>query len=98
MHCVIYKGPKKLDHYLYVEQEDNFERVPQALLDLLGPLELVMTLELGPERKLAQAAADEVRSALKEQGYYLQMPPKSEAQNLLDTLPGSKKPGEIKRH
>jgi uncharacterized protein YcgL (UPF0745 family) len=98
MHCAIYKGPKKVDHYLYVEEEDNFERVPQALLDLLGPLELVITLELGPERKLAQADADEVRNALKDQGYFLQMPPKTDVQNLLDTLPGSKKPGEINRH
>lgn len=96
MHCAIYKGPKKIDHYLYVEEEDNFERVPEALLGMLGPLELVMSLELGPERKLAQADADEVRKALKEQGYYLQMPPKAEVENLLDTLPGSKKPDEAK--
>lgn len=94
MRCAIYKGPKKADHYLYVEEEDNFERVPEALLGMLGQLELVMTLELGAERKLAQADVEEVRKALKQQGYYLQMPPKTEVENLLDTLPGSKRPGE----
>ena len=76
MHCAIYKGNKKIDHYLYIEQEDDFSRVPQALLDLLGKLELVMSLELGPERSLAQADIEQVRESLREQGYYFQMPPK----------------------
>lgn len=75
MHCAIYKGPKKIDHYLYVEREDDFSRVPQALLELLGEVELVMALELGPERSLAQADIEEVRQALRTQGYYFQMPP-----------------------
>ena len=75
MHCAIYKGHKKIDHYLYVEQEGDFSRVPQALLTLLGELELVMTLELGPEKKLAQADINQVRKELLEQGYYFQMPP-----------------------
>lgn len=75
MHCAIYKGPKKIDHYLYVEREDDFSRVPQALLELLGEVELVMALELGPERSLAQADIEEVRQALRKQGYYFQMPP-----------------------
>lgn len=76
MHCAIYKGPKKIDHYLYVEREDDFSRVPQALLALLGTLELVMTLELGAETKLAQVDITEVRCALQEQGYFFQMPPR----------------------
>ena len=81
MHCAIYKGPKKIDHFLYVENEGDFSRVPQALLDVLGQLQLIMTLELGPERALAQADAEQVRTALREQGYYLQMPPRREPEN-----------------
>jgi uncharacterized protein YcgL (UPF0745 family) len=75
MHCAIYKGPKKIDHYLYVEQEGDFTRVPESLLNLLGELELVMTLELGPERTLAQVDVEQVRQSLREQGYFFQMPP-----------------------
>jgi uncharacterized protein YcgL (UPF0745 family) len=75
MHCAIYKGPKKVDHYLYVEREDDFSRVPESLLKLLGELELVMTLELGPERTLAQVDVEQVRQSLREQGYFFQMPP-----------------------
>jgi len=74
MQCVVYKGQKKLDHYLYVEREDDFSRVPQALLDLLGPLELVIGLELSSERHLAQADVKEVMQQLSDQGYYFQMP------------------------
>lgn len=78
MHCVIYKGPRKADTYLYVEREDDFERVPASLLDLLGPLQKVMDLELSPDRRLAQADVGEVMDALRERGYYLQLPPGEE--------------------
>ncbi len=77
MHCAIYKGPKKIDHYLYIEKEDDFSRVPKALLDMLGRLELIMSLELSPERTLAQADINQVREALLDQGYYFQMPPQT---------------------
>ena len=77
MHCAIYKGPKKTDHYLYIEREDDFSRVPESLLGVLGKLELVMTLELGPERTLAQVDIHQVKAALKDQGYYFQMPPQT---------------------
>jgi len=75
MQCAIYKGPKKINHYLYVEKEDDFSRVPEALLELLGDLQLVIALELSPERQLAQADVTQVMAQLKEQGYYFQMPP-----------------------
>jgi uncharacterized protein YcgL (UPF0745 family) len=44
---------------------------------MLGTLEFVMTLELSPERTLAQVDIHQVRTALKEQGYYFQMPPQT---------------------
>lgn len=77
MHCAIYKGHKKIDHYLYVEKEDDFSRVPEALLNILGNLELVMTLELSSDRTLAQADINQVRNSLRDQGYYFQMPPQT---------------------
>lgn len=74
--CAIYKSLKKSDNYLYVEKQGDFSRVPAALLQLLGSLEWVMDLELGPGRKLARADTAEVRRQLEQQGYYLQLPPK----------------------
>ncbi|HEB98078.1 MAG TPA: YcgL domain-containing protein [Thiotrichales bacterium] len=75
MHCAVYKGHRKPDTYLFVEREDDFSRVPESLLEMLGRLELVMTLELTPDRTLAQADPEQVRQQLKEEGYYLQLPP-----------------------
>lgn len=79
MKCVIYKGDRKQDTYLYIEREGDFSRVPEALLKLLGMLEWVMALELTSDRTLAQADAEQVRRQLKEQGYYLQMPPQDDS-------------------
>jgi uncharacterized protein len=75
--CAIYRSAKKAESYLYVERENDFARVPQALLDMLGSLTLVMSLELHPQRKLAQVDVLQVMQRLQQQGYYLQMPPRS---------------------
>lgn len=75
MQCAIYKSNKKADTYLYVQEVGSFSRVPQDLLRLLGRLDLVMTLELTPDRTLARADPKQVRQQLETQGYYLQLPP-----------------------
>ena len=74
MKCAVYKSRRRADTYLYVEAENDFRRVPQALLRILGTLELVLTLELDGRRTLAQADPQEVQRQLLEQGYYLQLP------------------------
>lgn len=79
MKCVVYRSERKQDTYLYIEREDDFTRVPEALLSLLGRLERVMALELTEERRLAQADPQQVRQLLRQQGYYLQMPPQDGA-------------------
>ncbi|GAB6042026.1 YcgL domain-containing protein [Endothiovibrio diazotrophicus] len=76
MKCAIYKSLKKDEMYLYVERRDDFSRVPDALMGVVGRLEFVMELELTAERRLAREDADEVRRNLSEQGFHLQMPPK----------------------
>jgi hypothetical protein len=75
--CAVYKSHKKFDTYLYVEPDQEFERVPQTLLDMLGKLEFVMEVDLNKRDKLAQADLQQVKAALVEQGYYLQLPPKA---------------------
>ncbi len=79
MHCAIYKGRKQADTYLYVEQEDHFTRVPKALLERLGALEYVMSLELHANHRLALADVCTVMARLESQGYYLQLPPREHA-------------------
>lgn len=89
MKTVIYKGSKKRDSYLYIEQEDDFSRVPEVLLGAMGKLELVMTLELSAEKKLARADIQQVMKALEQDGFYLQMPEESEKLALAGNKPVS---------
>ncbi len=74
--CVVYRGARETDTYLYVERADDFARVPEALLARLGALEAVLELELHPAQRLARANPVEVMRALHEQGFYLQLPPR----------------------
>lgn len=61
--------------------KSEFSRVPEPLLVLLGPLELVMELELTPNRKLARVDRDLLCAELDTKGYYLQMPPGQHMEN-----------------
>lgn len=75
MRCAIYKGEKKANTFLFIEKKDDFSRLPNDLLKLLGSLQFIMDLELTADRLLAQANTGEVLDQLKNQGFYLQMPP-----------------------
>lgn len=74
MQCFVYKSTKRDDSYLFVVREDDFSRVPESLLALLGDLTLVMQLDLASRQKLASADVHTVRQQLSEVGFYLQMP------------------------
>ena len=75
MKCVVYKGSRKPDAYLYIQREGDFSQVPKPLLDLMGPLELVISLDVTADSTLAQARAEEVLQQLEDRGFYLQLPP-----------------------
>ena len=71
----VFKSLKKLDTYLYVDKLQNFEELPSGLRDSFGQYELVLEMELSPERKLARADANQVLSDIALKGFYLQLPP-----------------------
>ena len=75
MKCVVYKGSRKPDAYLYIQREGDFSQVPESLLDLMGTLQLAMSLDLTADSTLAQARAEKVLQQLGGQGFYLQLPP-----------------------
>jgi len=82
MQCFVYKGDNKDDHYLYLSEEltdEVLERLPKALLTLLGQLHPVVDFELSADKQLAQAEAPQVMADIQEQGFYLQMPKKDMA-------------------
>ncbi|MCM2679436.1 YcgL domain-containing protein [Echinimonas agarilytica] len=75
MLTAIYKSPKKQETYLYLPKRDDFEKVPEPLLEMFGKPQFVTMLNLKPDTKLALADVDKVQTELTESGYYLQLPP-----------------------
>jgi uncharacterized protein YcgL (UPF0745 family) len=71
----IYKGSRRAETYLYVPEENNFERVPGELLDAMGTLTFVMELEIDEQRRLARVDAKKVLESVSQTGYFLQLPP-----------------------
>ena len=52
--CWVYRSPRKQEMYLYLAREDDFDSLPEALLQQFGDPVLVIELELNPERRLAR--------------------------------------------
>ena len=75
MKCVVYKGSRKPDAYLFIQREGDFSQVPESLLDLMGTLQLAISLDLTADTALAQARIEEVLQQLEDRGFYLQLPP-----------------------
>ena len=71
----IYKGTRRAETYLYVPEENDFQHVPQDLLDALGTLEFVMQIELDEQRRLARVDAKEIMKSVFRVGYFLQLAP-----------------------
>ena len=81
MLCSIYKSSKKEGTYLYVPKRDDFSQVPDTLMQVFGKPSFVMLVNL-EKRQLALVDVEKVKSALNEQGFFLQLPPSPE--NLLE--------------
>lgn len=60
------------------------EDIPAELLGMLGETAPVMTLDLSPDRPLAQENVVKVIANLESEGYHLQLPPKEDPSGWLD--------------
>ncbi len=75
MNCFVYRSNNKPGLYLYLKEKDNFDVVPESLIKLIGDTQFSFEFDLGKNRKLVRAEAKEVVRIMKENGYFLQMPP-----------------------
>ncbi|MGV3002398.1 YcgL domain-containing protein [Vibrio sp.] len=81
MLCFVYKSSKKEGMYLYILKKDDFSDVPSTLLEMFGKPTFVMVMKM-EGRKLALVDIEKVKQSLKDDGYFLQLPPPPV--NLLD--------------
>ncbi|MDR5898568.1 YcgL domain-containing protein [Halomonas vilamensis] len=81
--CEVFKSPRKEEMYLYVEKRNGVADVPDVLMERFGKPVPVMTMMLTPDKPLARVKAADVMAAIREQGFYFQMPPAKE-EYLLD--------------
>jgi len=75
MNCYIYRSSRKVGSYLYITGKNDFSDIPEELLKLLGRVEFAFQLKLNKDKTLANADVKIVLQQLKEQGFFLQMPP-----------------------
>ena len=75
----IFKGDKKEEMYLYVDQKKGLQKVPEDLLASFGRIESVMVLPMTQDKKLARVKASDILEGISKEGYFLQMPPAPEA-------------------
>lgn len=77
--CSIYKSPRREGMYLYMARTRSLKDLPEALMAEFGRPLHVTDLILEPARKLARADVNTVLEKIREQGFYLQMPPPPDA-------------------
>lgn len=77
--CEVFKSTRKEEMYLYVDKRKGFETVPDMLMETFGKPVTVLTMILTADKPLARANAADIMASIKEQGFYLQMPPAKEA-------------------
>ena len=71
----VYRSPKKPQTYVYLPSDQDYESLPEALIEQFGDAVLFLTFELHEKKKLAQVEAKTVLAALRNQGFFLQLPP-----------------------
>ncbi|WP_369602119.1 YcgL domain-containing protein [Hahella sp. SMD15-11] len=74
----VYKSSRKAETYLYVDKRKGTEDVPGALLEHFGKPQHVIDLLLTPEKKLARTTGKDILEAIRDKGFYLQLPPPPE--------------------
>ena len=90
MKCFIYSSSNKPDLYIYLAEEDNFEKVPKRMYDSLGNISFSMELELSEKTNLAREDVDTVLNNLKEHGFHIQLPSDDSLEDIMARISAAK--------
>ncbi|MDD7022061.1 MAG: YcgL domain-containing protein [Aeromonadales bacterium] len=80
----VYKSSRKLRTYLYLEERDNFSKLPGGLLDAFGAPKFVMVFSMAKHPRLPKITPEELERSLNERGYLLRIDLEDEEENLLN--------------
>ena len=75
MKCFVYRSARISESYLYLAREGGFDVLPPEAGKAFGKPELVLEINLAPDRKLAREDVKTVISNLEKHGWHLQLPP-----------------------
>ena len=84
MRCTIYRSSKKSFTYLYLADTLKLEDLPDSLMNLFGEPTPVMRLDLEARDRLAHADIKRVKQSLREEGYFLQLPPEESVEDEIE--------------
>lgn len=73
--CQVYKSGPHEETYLFVDRDKGLDEVPDELKARFQNPILVTQFKLTADRKMARANAATVIESIREQGFYLQLPP-----------------------
>ena len=86
MNCYIYRCSRKEDMYIFLAEKDNFSRVPAEIMRGIGITEFAMELELTADKKLAREDASTVIKKLEANGFHLQLPRDTSAEQIMSKI------------
>ncbi len=71
----VYRCHKKAQTYVYLPADQDYADLPEAFVQQFGEASMFLTFALHAQKKLAQVDAGQVMAAIKNQGFFLQLPP-----------------------
>lgn len=80
----VLRSARRADTYLFLPLAEAYEDLPEALREHFGEATAFLTFWLDEERYLAQSNPRQVLAALREQGFYLQLPPRNDVSDQND--------------
>jgi uncharacterized protein len=81
--CYIYRCSAKLDMYIYLSKENDFDCIDDSIKKKLGTLDYAMVLEIKDDTKLAKEDPKKIIENLKSQGFHLQLPSETSIEELM---------------
>jgi len=81
--CYIYRCSAKLDMYIYLAKENDFDCIDNSIKKKLGTLDFAMVLEIKDETKLAKEDPRKIIENLKSQGFHLQLPSETSIEEIM---------------